>query len=248
VVYAILRIDKPRAKPQNTPMPEYSPDSIIDLEPAMIQVATGKIILKDEATKRLWKVDLPTYWLGKYPVTQELYFAVTQQSPSAFRGSQLPVDSVSWLEAIRFCNLLSQKLGLEPCYELDNQDVHFSATANGYRLPLEAEWEYACRAGNFETRYGELEEIAWYAGNSDETIHVVGTKAANAWGFHDMIGNVWEWCWDVYDPEVYGQYRVFRGGGWFDQPRACRASCRRRSHPTHKIDDLGFRIARSVKN
>jgi formylglycine-generating enzyme required for sulfatase activity len=239
-------MDKLRYSQQNALMSEYyNPDRIVDLEPPMIQVAKGKIILKDEGTKRLWKVDVPSYLLGKYPVTQELYFAVTQKSPSAFQGSQLPIDSVSWLEAIQFCNLLSQKVGLEPCYELHNEDVHLNPSAKGYRLPLEAEWEYACRAGSSETRYGELEDIAWYRGNSGENIHTVGTKAANAWGFHDMIGNVWEWCWDVYDPEVYGQYRVFRGGGWFDQPRACRASCRRRSHPTHKIDDLGFRIARS---
>jgi len=78
-----------------------------------------------------------------------------------------------------------------------------------------------------------------------EALHDVGTKQPNAWGFHDTIGNAWEWCWDVYDARVYGPYRVFRGGGWCDKPRACRASCRRKSHPTYCIDDLGFRLARS---
>ena len=94
--------------------------------------------------------------------------------------------------------------------------------------------------------YGDLDEIAWYRENSEGAVHDVATKAPNAWGFHDIIGNVWEWCWDVYDPRVYGPYRVFRGGGWHDLPRGCRASCRRKSHPTLRIDDLGFRIARSV--
>ena len=212
----------------------------------MIPVSRGAIILKDERTKRTWKVELQPYWLAKYPVTQELYFAVTQQSPSVFTGQQLPVESISWLEAISFCNQLSILTGLQECYTVHSEEVHFDTRANGYRLPLEAEWEFACRAGNFNERYGNLENIAWYAENSGEAIHGVGQKEPNAWGFYDMIGNTWEWCWDIFDAEIYKSYRVFRGGGWMDQPRACRASCRRRSHPTYKIDDLGFRIARSV--
>lgn len=120
-----------------------------------------------------------------------------------------------------------------------------SAT-QGDRLPVETEWEHAYRAGTTTARYGPLDEIAWYRGSSDERVHEVGGRQPNAWGLHDMLGNVWEWCWDVYDAEVYGSYRVLRGGGWFDEPWSCRASVRRRSHPTFRIDDVGFRVARSL--
>lgn len=103
-----------------------------------------------------------------------------------------------------------------------------------------------CRAGTTGPRYGRLDEIAWYQGNATGKIHRVGGKQPNAWGLHDMLGNVWDWCWDVYDAEVYGTYRVLRGGGWADDHWSCRASVRRRSHPTFRIDDVGFRLARSL--
>jgi sulfatase modifying factor 1 len=89
-----------------------------------------------------------------------------------------------------------------------------------------------------------LDAIAWYRDNSDGRPHEVGGKQPNARGLHDTLGNVWEWCWDLYDPEVYGTYRLLRGGGWFDEHWSCRTSVRRRSHPAYRIDDVGFRIAR----
>jgi formylglycine-generating enzyme required for sulfatase activity len=124
--------------------------------------------------------------------------------------------------------------------------VNCNLGADGYRLPTEAEWQYACKAGTTGYRYGELDEIAWYEENSEGGVHEVGKKGPNAWGLHDMLGNVWEWCWDLYDEEVYGSYRVFRGGSWAEEDRGCGATCRRRSHPTFGIDDLGFRLARSL--
>jgi sulfatase modifying factor 1 len=127
-----------------------------------------------------------------------------------------------------------------------SEAVAWDRTADGYRLPTEAEWEYACRAGTTGPRYGELDEIAWYRGNSGERLHRGGELAANAWGLYDMLGNAWEWCFDVYDAEVYRDYRVIKGGGWFDEHWSCRAGVRRRTMPTLRIDDLGFRLARNV--
>lgn len=173
---------------------------------------------------------------------------ITGQRPSNAQGDRLPVEGVPWLDAVRFCNALSEFESVTPAYHIrdDGESVAWDETANGCRLPTEAEWEHACRAGTSGARYGLLDEIAWYRGNSQERIHEVGGKRPNAWGLYDMLGNAWEWCWDVYDPDVCGTYRVLRGGGWSDEQWSCRASVRRRSHPTFVIDDVGFRIARSI--
>ncbi|MFC5265130.1 formylglycine-generating enzyme family protein [Kribbella qitaiheensis] len=202
--------------------------------------------LSDRRTQRTWAVDLAPYELAATPVTQTQYELVLGQRPSAAVGGQLPVESMPWLDAVRFCNALSQREGLTSAYRVEGEAAEWEQAADGYRLPTEAEWEHACRAGTTAARYGELDEIAWYRANSDERIHEVQGKLPNAWGLFDMLGNVWEWCWDFYDPEVYGTYRVLRGGGWFDEPWSCRASVRRRTHPTSRLDDLGFRPARSL--
>jgi formylglycine-generating enzyme required for sulfatase activity len=142
--------------------------------------------------------------------------------------------------------MLSQACALEPVYDMDEQipGAIIRPGTDGYRLPTETEWEYACRAGTQGPRYGQLDAIAWYRENSGGHPHDVKLKQPNAWGLYDMLGNVWEWCADQYDPEVYGVYRVFRGGGWADPERGCLATNRRRSHPTFTIDDVGFRVAR----
>ncbi|MGV9304013.1 formylglycine-generating enzyme family protein [Nonomuraea sp. NPDC003727] len=215
----------------------------------LVEIPAGEIVLRDEGTKTHWTVEVGAFRMAPYPVTCEEYHAVIGGATTSPSRSRTPVTEVSWMDAVRFCNRLSAATGLQPCYSMgedpDGQDTVCDWEADGYRLPSEAEWEYACRAGTSAVRYGELDEIAWYRGNSGGEVHDVGTKAPNAWGLHDMIGNVWEWCWDVYDPSVYGPYRVFRGGGAHDRPRGCRASCRRKSHPSFRIDDLGFRLARA---
>jgi formylglycine-generating enzyme required for sulfatase activity len=215
----------------------------------MVDIPPGCVELSDRRTQRSWSVEVGAFRLAAVSVTQSQYAQVTGQWPSGTRGDRLPVDSVSWSDAIRFCNALSERVGLTPAYRIvaGAEEVDQIGSADGFRLPTEAEWEYACRAGTTTgPRYGQLDEIAWYRANSGGRVHEVGTQQPNAWGLYDMLGNVWEWCWDIYDPDVYRSYRVLRGGGWFDEHWSCRASVRRRSHPTLQIDDVGFRIARST--
>lgn len=215
-----------------------------------LKLPAGRIELCDERTRSRWVVEIAAFRMAAVPVTRGLVARARGESAPSEAEARLPATDISWLDAVRLCNQLSDAAGLRPCYALgddpDGWDVTCDPVAGGVRLPSEAEWEYACRAGDRSVRYGELDDIAWHRGNSDERVHAVGRKRANAWGLFDTIGNVWEWCWDHYDTRVYGPYRVFRGGGWFDGPRACRASCRRRSHPTFAIDDLGFRLATRI--
>lgn len=213
-------------------------------------IPDGVIFLRDDRIEKSWEVNISSFFMAKFPITQKLYRAVSGLDPSVYKGDQHPVENVSWYDAIRFCNQLSGKLELEPFYKNtnDGDEVSIIPSSDGIRLPTEAEWEFACRAGSTKSRYGALDEIAWYQGNSSGRIHEVGQKQPNHWGIYDMLGNTWEWCWDQYDKDVYGEYRIFRGGGWADPERGCLATNRRRSHPTFKIDDLGFRIARNLKH
>lgn len=212
----------------------------------MVAVAAGRVRLSDRRTGTRWTVEVRPYLLAAVPVTASWYAHVTGGDPAP--GDDRPVVDVSWWDAVGFCNALSERSGLRPAYRLDPaaETVTWDEAATGYRLPTEAEWEYACRAGTSGPRYGGLDAIAWYDANAADGPHPVGGKAANAWGLHDMLGNVWDWCWDHYDPDVYGEYRVLRGGGWADAHWSCRASVRRRSHPRLRLDDVGFRVARTV--
>jgi formylglycine-generating enzyme len=213
----------------------------------MVALPPGRVAMSDRRTQSTWTVDVAPFQLSTFPVTQSWYAQVTGERPRSACGDLLPIESVSWWDAVNFCNAASWQAGLTPAYRLDvsAETAEWNASADGYRLPTEAEWEHACRAGTLGPRYGELDEIAWYQGNSAERVHAVGGKQPNGWGLYDMLGNTWDWCWDVYDARVYGSYRVLRGGGWADQHWSCRASVRRRSHPTFRIDDVGFRLARS---
>jgi formylglycine-generating enzyme required for sulfatase activity len=213
----------------------------------MISLPAGRVTLSDRRTQRTWSVEVAPFQIAAVPVTQGAYAAITGLWPGSARGDALPVERVSWWDAVEFCNALSVHEGVAPAYRIRRnvEYVEWDSAVDGYRLPTEAEWEYACRAGTTGPRYGPLDEIAWYRDNSEGRVHDVGGKRPNPWGVYDMLGNVWEWCWDLYDPDVYGTYRVLRGGGWFDEHWSCRASVRRRSHPTLVVDDLGFRLARS---
>jgi len=199
--------------------------------------------------------------LAIHPVTQGQYRAVTGQSPSHFKGEDsLPVENVSWLDAVEYCNALSRKEKRTPFYAISGTTVTVpNWNANGNRLPTEAEWEYACRAGS-ETRFSFLDEraigeYAWYSENSGGKVHPVGLKKPNSFGLYDMHGNVWEWCWDGYeaykgspviDPRGPSQApnRVDRGGSWYGTAGFARAAYRAGLQPGDRYGSLGFRVAR----
>lgn len=136
--------------------------------------------------------------VGVYPVTQEEYEAVIGSNPSEDRDPNYPVTNVSWYDAVAYANALSVKEGLTPFYKIEGTKVENIPGANGYRLPTEEEWEYCCRAGTTGDRYGDLDEIAWYSGNSNDHIHEVGQKKPNNFGLYDTLGNVWEWVRDAW--------------------------------------------------
>jgi len=196
--------------------------------------------------------------IGSVPVTQEQYTALGFDNPSRFKAPQRPVERVTWFEAVAWCNALSRRTGLPEAYLIDGEQVTWLGLDNGgWRLPTEAEWEYACRAGCALPRYGPLDEVAWYDGNSGKQSHDVGLKAPNAWGLYDMLGNVMEWCWDwleSYRPSLQidptgpqtGSARVRRGGSWGFGGQFVRASYRYYFGPGSRNFLLGFRVVRTL--
>ncbi|AJG95574.1 SUMF1/EgtB/PvdO family nonheme iron enzyme [Bacillus tropicus] len=223
-------------------------DLIQRIDSLMVNIPKGEVVLRDDRIKKEWQVQIKPFLLAKYVVTMELYDAIINSTCNDYKNSNKPVVNISWHDAITFCNSLSKTAGLTEFYSIqdDGKKVSCNLHSNGYRLPSEAEWQYACKAGAPGYTYGELQKIAWYNENSNGKIQDVGKKEPNAWGLYDMLGNVWEWCYDLYDEKVYGSYRIFRGGSWAEEARGCGATCRRRSHPTFHIDDLGFRLAKSI--
>ena len=198
------------------------------------------------------------FLLGRTEVTQSQWLSIMGTDPSIFKGMNNPVENVSWFDAIEYCNALSSLADLPLVYEIDdNKNVKIMRTT-GYRLPTEAEWEYACRAGVNRSRYGPINSIAWYSENSQNKTHPVGTKDPNPWNVYDMLGNVFEWVQDWYsryapnrqiDPDggVGGSYRVFRGGSWNDVARFVRAGYRGIAESGRRSYGLGFRICRSLE-
>lgn len=184
------------------------------------------------------------FYLGKYEVTQEQWEKVMGNNPSHFKGAKNPVERVSWTDCQSFVAKLQEKV-----------------PGQTFRLPTEAEWEYACRAGAtgdycYGDDRGTLAEYAWYDGNANNTTHPVGEKKPNAWGLYDMHGNVWEWCADWYgdytttavvDPQgaSSGSYRVYRGGNWSHNAYYCRVADRSYNDPGYDYFIIGFRLARS---
>ncbi|MBD3288807.1 SUMF1/EgtB/PvdO family nonheme iron enzyme [candidate division KSB1 bacterium] len=209
------------------------------------------------------EVTLSDFYLSPYEVTQKEWQDIMGDNPSKFKGDNLPVENVSWYDAVEFCNKKSEAEGLAPCYRIDGENVSCDFSANGYRLPTEAEWEYAARGGNKaeETIYSgsdNPDKVAWYVKNSKETTHPVGQKSANELGLYDMSGNVYEWTWTRYhkypsEPQTNpvgpdrGGHRMFRGASWFSIAENLRVSFRNRDHHEFKSAYLGLRLCRSKK-
>jgi len=214
------------------------------------------------------KVWVDSFLMDKYELTQEQYVKLVGTNPSSFKGASRPVDTISWADAVLYCNLRSRAEGLQPCYAEESETWQCDFEANGYRLPTEAEWEYACRAGT-STKYSfgndvrKLKAYAWFTGNSVKMTHPVGQKKPNRWGLYDMYGNVAEWCNDVYDINYYkrsqpknprgpkeGDIKVLRGGGWQDRADSLRSSWRAGENLSFIdaciMDSLGFRCVKSI--
>jgi formylglycine-generating enzyme required for sulfatase activity len=261
-------VTRPVVPPRPTPPPAESKTITNTIGMKLVLIPAGEFLMgspdsdKDalDREKPQHRVQIARpFYLGATEVTQGQYRAVTGENPSSFKGSDdLPVEQVSWNDAIAFCNKLSEREGLKPYYLGGGAQ----SGGEGYRLPTEAEWEYACRAGattrfsfgDADTSFGEY---AWFDGNSASKTHPVGQKRPNAWGLFDMHGNVWEWCWDGYDEKYYATSpgvdppgpsgaadRVNRGGCWDYYPQVGRAANRHGYAPGCRDFDLGLRVAR----
>ena len=201
------------------------------------------------------------FQLATVPITQRIYEEIIGYNPSRTPNPDCPVDLVSWLDAIRFCNELSVTEGLELAYAINRDEVNWDRKANGYRLPTEAEWEAAGRAGELTAFAGATtpQDVAWYWRNAHGQSQPVRGKHPNRWGMYDMCGNVWEWVWDRYGPypkdritddptgPEEGEMRLARGGSWYSMDAEIRVACRMcRLHPSDRNQFVGFRVARNA--
>ena len=223
------------------------PESINSIGMKFKLIPTGTFLMGESEVAHEVTLTKP-FKMGVHEVTQTQYERLMGVNPSHFKGADNPVHRVSWNDAVEFCRKLS---------ELPSE----KAAGNVYRLPTEAEWEYACRAGT-NTKYSfgddasDLEQYAWYDENSGKETHALGGKQPNAWGLYDMHGNVWEWCQDVHGDypsgavtnptgAASGMFRVSRGGSWGYPAGYCRSAYRFRDYPTDRSYYIGFRVCLS---
>ena len=200
------------------------------------------------------------WWASSVEVTQGLYWVVTGDRPSHFPNcADCPVEEINWYEAVAFCNGLSDRHGLTPAYAIDGASVAWDQTADGWRLPTEAEWEYMARANRTDEALlqGEATE-SWFIENAEDSTHPVGMLPANPFGLHDVTGNVNEWTWDWYGPmpiepqvdptgQPEGASRVVRGAAWSSRADQLRVSRRMNDAPEYIIDILGMRLVRNAE-
>jgi len=233
------------------------------MESNMVQIPAGEVVLRDKNSGNQFTAKVSSFFMDKYPVTNELYEKVMGEKSniSESEGGVHPVVNVSWFDAVEFCNKLSEKTGLKPVYIIDRPNVSADWDAKGFRLPTEVEWRYACWARTIGERYDEINEIAWYKDNSEGKTHKVGDKKENPWGLFDMLGNVWEWCWDWsgdYPEEDKKDWRgpkssfyrpprrITPGGGWNSEAEKCTCNYRNHGFLDFSATHLGFRLARSL--
>ena len=250
--------------------PEEASNEIkAESETKMVLLPGGTFTMGDESEvdSKPHKVSIGPFFIDVHLVTQEEYETLMQDNPSRWKGSKNPVEQVRWSDAVRYCNARSQAEGLQPCYDLNTWKCDFSA--NGYRLPTEAEWEYACRAGMKTTYFfgndsSKLKDYAWFDENAGQKPQPVGQKAPNPWGLYDICGNVWEWCNDFYQVDYYqespkdnprgpeaGETKVVRGGAWKFSAESCRSGYRYNEDPGYAdvcfgYDIYGFRCVRNA--
>jgi len=232
----------------------------------MILIYSGTFLMGSPANERgrsnnegpQRQITVSSFYMGRYPVTQAEYQEIMGANPSAFKGSDLPVEQVNWFEAVEYCNKRSLSEGLTPAYIVSGSSVSWNRLADGYRLPTEAEWEYACRSGT-ETPFNSgtsVNDAGWYSGNSADRTHPVGEKLPSPWGLYDMHGNVLEWCWDWLgnytagaqtDPmgAASGTNRVYRGGCWRFDAHQTRSAYRYGNIPSLRTFLTGFRVVRN---
>ena len=233
----------------------------------MVLIAGGSFIMgdKDEVDAPPHPVAVGPFLMDIHLVTQEHFQKVMGTNPSRWKGDKNPVEQLRWSDAVRFANKRSELERLQPCYDLKSLKCNFEK--NGYRLPTEAEWEYACRAGTttayfFGDSTAKLGTYAWFDKNSGGHPRPVGQKQQNPWGLYDMAGNVWEWCNDFYKVDYYqesppenprgpdsGQNKVLRGGAWRFSAENCRSGYRYNESPGYSdvcfgYDIYGFRCVR----
>ncbi len=237
--------------------------------PEMVHLSAGRFLMGDrtQVDAPPHEVEVSAFDIDQYLVTQVEYERVMGENPSRWKSTTNPVEQIRWSDAVRYCNRRSEREGRQPAYDLQTWTCNFEA--DGYRLPTEAEWEYACRAGTttayfFGDEVDRLRGYAWFDKNSGGRPRPVGQKQPNPWGLFDICGNVWEWCNDFYDVDYYktspnrdprgpdsGRTKVVRGGAWRFSAEHCRSGYRHNENPGYAdvcfgYDIYGFRCVRKA--
>jgi serine/threonine protein kinase len=264
-------------------------DKFQQVSKEMVFVKGGKfdmgILDRDADEGPVHSVQLDSFYMGRHSVSQQEYEEIMGKNPSSFQAEDVlesgllgigrkvekttipknPVESVSWYDAVEFCNKKSQKEGLTQCYSGTGLNIKCDYKANGYRLPTEAEWEYAARGGKISNKFeysgsDNVDDVAWHEGNSHKRTHQIETKLSNELAIYDMSGNVWEWCNDWYNKNYYkisqienpkgpdgGKHRILRGGAWNYHRIICRITYRNYYNPLSSFKYFGFRLVQGIR-